>query len=142
MLVAALAADLDAKPPTSYSVTLVLPDGSRHWDYRSRIHLHIRGPIDTADEEEVGASLSGELTFHRPHGRLAVERHVVVNDPTSVNRDPQPEPRLIGEGVYTEWVDRSGDVIRQSGYSARMMAGSGTYGAGYQHLAPRRTIDG
>jgi hypothetical protein len=142
MLVAGIAADVDPDGPELYGVTLVLPDGSAQWDSRARIHLHIRGAIETADEDEIAAALVGELTFHRPHGRLAVERGVTLDDPAEARRGAPPEARLQGEGSYTEWSDRHGRLIRQSGYSARMMAGAGTWGMDYAHLAPQRGIDG
>jgi hypothetical protein len=142
MLVAGIAADVDPDGPDIYGVTLVLADGSTQWDSRARIQLHVRGAIDTAPEAEIASTLVGELTFHRPYGRLAIERHVRLDDPTEATRGAPLEPRLQGEGSYTEWRDREGRLIRESGYSARMMGGTGTWGKDYAHLAPRRSIDG
>jgi hypothetical protein len=141
MLVAGIAADVDPDAPTFYGVTVVLPDGSTHWDSRTRAHLHARGAIDTATEDEIAAKLTGELTFHRPHGHLAIERHVTLDDPADATRQAPFDARLEGEGSYTEWVDLAGRLIRQLGRSRRM-GGTGMWGADYAHLAPRRTIAG
>ena len=142
MLVAGIAADVEVDGPELYDVTLVLPDGTNQWFSRGRIHLHIRGVIETATEDEIASTLIGALTFHRPYGRLAIERHVTLDDPTEATKGAPYEPRLQGEGSFTDWRDHEGRMIRQSGYSARMMAGTGTWGADYAHLAPQRSLDG